>query len=167
MGATSSRYPIDMNFGTDYFLFIRKNISCQISSESDNGNWSLPWESTTYIIVHLQYLSKLPNYQRNDFEAVDRALSSIGVSSDERMRVYRILAAILHLGNIIFEETSNGKCRIVADTRIHFENVARLLEIDVEILESALLTRKIEISTEKITYVTFSLALSIIIRRQK
>lgn len=62
------------------------------------------------------------------------------------MQIYRILAAILHLGNVVFEEKFSGKCTISELSRVHIEHSARLLEINVKILESALLTRTIVVS---------------------
>ncbi|XP_055308258.1 uncharacterized protein LOC129572340 [Sitodiplosis mosellana] len=59
------------------------------------------------------------------------------------MQMYRILAAILHLGNIEFEEKLSEKCEISELSRVHLEQSARLLKIDENILKSALLTRSI------------------------
>jgi myosin-6 len=40
-----------------------------------------------------------------DFTATDNALTHFGVSEAERLAIYRIVAAVLHLGNISFEDS--------------------------------------------------------------
>lgn len=96
----------------------------------------------------------MPSYGHNDdlncfqdFVAVDNAMIDVGVSNEERIKIYQTLAAILHLGNVIFEENfSLGRCQIAESSRIHFDYAAQLLEIDQEILEISLLTRKMEVT---------------------
>lgn len=57
------------------------------------------------------------------------------------MKIYRTLAAILHLGNVVFEETKEGKIKISNQSIDHFENCARLLNMDKAIFQQAVLTR--------------------------
>lgn len=40
----------------------------------------------------------------NDFSAVDKALSNLGIDPQDRLAIYTTVAAVLHLGNIFFEE---------------------------------------------------------------
>lgn len=80
-----------------------------------------------------------------NLEAVDSALARAGINNEQRLQIYKILAAILHLGNIVFEEKiSTEKCRISELTKKHFECSAHLLNIEPRLLEIALLTRTIE-----------------------
>lgn len=96
----------------------------------------------------------MSNYRHNDdltnfqnFEAVDKALFDIGVSNGERMKIYKSLAAILHLGNVIFEDNVLlNECQIADHTANHFRYAAQLLEIEQKHLEMSLLTRKMEIN---------------------
>lgn len=79
-------------------------------------------------------------------QAVDNAFSDIGVSNDEKSKIYKVLAAILNLGNVDFEEDiSTGKSQVVEITQIHLCYAAKLLEIDAKVLETSLLTREMEI----------------------
>lgn len=39
-----------------------------------------------------------------DFAAMDKALSNLGLTSQERLAIYTTVAAVLHLGNISFED---------------------------------------------------------------
>ncbi|KAG8510574.1 Unconventional myosin-Ig [Galemys pyrenaicus] len=53
-------------------------------------------------------LSTLESDEKSHHQAVTEAMLVIGFSSEEVGSVHRILAAILHLGNIEFEETEEG-----------------------------------------------------------
>lgn len=76
---------------------------------------------------------------------IDKALINIGVSNEERIKIYKTLAAILHLGNIDFEENSLSEgCQIAASTKNHFTYATQLLGIEQEILEEYLLKRRME-----------------------
>lgn len=82
-----------------------------------------------------------------DFGAVDKALIDVGVTNEERIKIYKILAAILHLGNVIFEENPLVEgCQITNSSIDHFCYAAQLLEIEQKNLEVSLLTRKMEIN---------------------
>lgn len=39
-----------------------------------------------------------------DFAAVDKALSNLGVAPVDRLAIYTAVAAVLHLGNVSFED---------------------------------------------------------------
>ena len=40
----------------------------------------------------------------NDFNVCDKAMSHLGISDEERLSIYTLVAAVLHLGNLEFEE---------------------------------------------------------------
>lgn len=69
-----------------------------------------------------------------------------GILHGEKMEIYKILAGILHIGNVVFEENISGKCEITEQTRIHFKFAANLLNVDESTLERALVTHSIEIN---------------------
>lgn len=77
---------------------------------------------------------------------MDKALERIGISHNERHRIYKILAAILHLGNVeIEDEIGSDKCKISEQSRKHLKCAAILLDIEQEVLEIVLLTRSIDV----------------------
>lgn len=48
----------------------------------------------------------------NDFKRMDSAMSAMGMGEDEKLAIYVIVAGVLHLGNVCFEENhedSRGK----------------------------------------------------------
>lgn len=99
------------------------------------------------MLYQFQLLSACRSNISENLETVDRALESVGISHEERNRIYKILAAILHLGNVdIEEEISSEKCKISELSKIHLKHTAKLLNIEQQTLEIALLTRTIEIN---------------------
>ena len=66
----------------------------------------------------------------------------IGLTPDEQNDIFRMLAIILWLGNIQFEEMDDGNARI-ADTNVT-DFVAYLMEVDGDLVQKAVTTRVVE-----------------------
>ncbi|KAF0762385.1 myosin heavy chain 95F isoform X1 [Aphis craccivora] len=78
------------------------------------------------------------------FSIMDEALSRLGLSNKERCDIYTIVAAVLHLGNIEFEEnieSTKGGCKVTEQTERSLSVVAKLLSVDVDELRQALITK--------------------------
>merc|ERR1719186_253750 len=79
-----------------------------------------------------------------DFSNLDRDLNNIGMSDQERMAVYTTIAAVLHIGNIDFEDDpddNRGGCRIVNQAEVNLQIAAGLMGLDVDELRRALTAR--------------------------
>lgn len=78
---------------------------------------------------------------------VDRTLAIAGIPDEKRKQIYKVLAAVLHIGNVVIEENvKSGKCQISEPSRIHFEHAAHILNIEQQFLETTLLTHTIEVN---------------------
>lgn len=87
----------------------------------------------------------------HDFESVDNAMVQLGVRDEERVKIYEILAAILHLGNVSFEENNCLEgCKIASNTKNHLIHATKLLRIQQGTLEKYLLKRKIQVGSDPI-----------------
>lgn len=89
----------------------------------------------------------LDDYQ--DFKDLDSALARIGISSEERLQIYTTVAAVLHLGNIQFEdnpEDTRGGCRVAPSAEKSLKIASQLLEIDPMDLQQALESRVMQSS---------------------
>ncbi|XP_020854732.1 unconventional myosin-Ig isoform X1 [Phascolarctos cinereus] len=75
-----------------------------------------------------------------NYRAVIQAMKVIGFRSDEMDCVHRILAAILHLGNIQFVETESG---LEVAEKMLVDHVARLTATPLELVMSSLLSRTV------------------------
>ncbi|XP_066902835.1 myosin heavy chain 95F isoform X1 [Halyomorpha halys] len=79
-----------------------------------------------------------------DFSNMDKALGRLGLDFDERMEIYSMVAAVLHLGNISFEEITEGTkggSRISTASEPSLAIVATLLSVDREELRQALVNK--------------------------
>lgn len=84
------------------------------------------------------------------FEETENALNLLGFSEQDQENMFKILAGILHLGNIEFKqclikvenEQDQEGCTI-PNTDKHLKIIADLLELDVQELKQWLVTRKI------------------------
>lgn len=71
-------------------------------------------------------------------------MSRLGLSNKERCDIYTIVAAVLHLGNIEFEEnieSTKGGCKVTEQTESSLSIVAKLLSVDFDELRQALITK--------------------------
>ena len=80
-----------------------------------------------------------------DFLECDKAMDHIGLSHEDKMNIYIVVAAVLHIGNIEFEEdpdSSKGGCRLSSNDGTQALNIcARMLGLDSSELEKALISR--------------------------
>ncbi|XP_045106888.1 unconventional myosin-VI-like isoform X4 [Portunus trituberculatus] len=84
-----------------------------------------------------------------DFASVDKALGNFGLSESERLFVYTTVAAVLHLGNVGFEENpedTKGGCMVSPGCEGHLKTAASLMGVDAEELNQALLSRVMQTS---------------------
>ncbi len=77
-----------------------------------------------------------------DYQELMQAFQTVGITSEEIGEVFRVLAAVLWLGNISFSEDHSEKSS-VQDRRV-LEVVATLLQVNPQALEAALITRQIQ-----------------------
>ncbi|CAG5125071.1 unnamed protein product, partial [Candidula unifasciata] len=83
------------------------------------------------------------------FELMQDAFKLIKLTDDEIQDIYTILAAILHLGNVLFEESDNDSVIIKNEDTV--EKVATLLQLDAEKLTKVLIERTGRLGTDQNT----------------
>lgn len=76
---------------------------------------------------------------RADFLLVDNKLTALGFTLLDKQTIYMVLAAILNLGNIDFEENNNDGCFIRTESLKFLCSIAALLKIDESELKDALI----------------------------
>lgn len=77
-----------------------------------------------------------------DYKDTLKAMQVIGLSQDEQDQIFRLLAAILWIGNISFIEDAEGNAQI-RDTSVT-DFVAYLLQVDAQLLIKSLVERVLE-----------------------
>lgn len=78
----------------------------------------------------------------SDFQATLKAMQVIGITQQEQDELFRLLSAILWIGNISFTENEEGNAQ-VCDTSVT-DFVAYLLQVDAHFLTQALVERVME-----------------------
>eukprot|EP00056_Hartaetosiga_gracilis_P005906 m.90736 g.90736 ORF g.90736 m.90736 type:complete len:1102 (+) comp12313_c0_seq1:2312-5617(+) len=72
-----------------------------------------------------------------DFAVMEKSMNDCGLDGDEKGNVFRISAAVLHIGNILFEESGDGSAISSAGTASR-DGVSKLLGVDPQKLSDAL-----------------------------
>uniref|UniRef100_K4AKJ0 Uncharacterized protein n=1 Tax=Setaria italica TaxID=4555 RepID=K4AKJ0_SETIT len=82
-----------------------------------------------------------------------RAMGIVGISSDEQDAIFRVVAAILHLGNVEFAEGSEADSSVPKDekSQFHLKTAAELFMCDEKGLEESLCKRVMATRGESIT----------------
>ncbi|PKI35333.1 hypothetical protein CRG98_044283 [Punica granatum] len=89
----------------------------------------------------------------HEYLATRRAMDIVGISEQEQEAIFRVVAAILHLGNISFAKGEEIDSSVIKDekSRFHLNTAAELLRCDAQSLEDALIKRVMVTPEEVIT----------------
>jgi myosin heavy subunit len=90
----------------------------------------------------------------NALETTRSCLSSIGVDDEEQQSVFAMVAAVLHLGNVQFEEKQNhddNDAQITAASMPSLIQACELLGLDPERVAQAILTKRFTVNGKVIT----------------
>lgn len=82
-----------------------------------------------------------------DFQELDQALSRLGITEEHKIQIYALVAAVLHLGNIRFEdnpEDARGGCKVSDQSLKAMSITARLIGVDDFELRMALTSRMMQ-----------------------
>ncbi|XP_065371248.1 myosin heavy chain 95F isoform X1 [Calliphora vicina] len=80
----------------------------------------------------------------NHFQNLDKALGRLGLNEAQKLEIYSLVAACLHLGNISFEEIpddARGGCQVSESSEKSLTITCRLLGVDPDELRQALVSR--------------------------
>ncbi|KAI9078793.1 hypothetical protein K1719_039251 [Acacia pycnantha] len=91
--------------------------------------------------------------ESKEYLATRRAMEVVGINSDEQDAIFRVIAAILHLGNIEFQKGDEPDSSEPKDdqSRSHLKTTAELLMCDEKSLEDSLCKRVMVTRGEAIT----------------
>lgn len=78
----------------------------------------------------------------DDWQGTLKAMERIGITPDEQDSILRVLATILWLGNVAFQEDDSGN-GVITDTSVS-DFVAYLMEADAAVVQKALTLRTVE-----------------------
>lgn len=83
-----------------------------------------------------------------DFKNLEKAFMNFGVCDEVKWNIFRIVAGVLHLGNIEFEDgdDTRGGCRISQSSEESLNLAASLIKIEASSLRQCLMTRIMQTS---------------------
>ncbi|EDQ91661.1 uncharacterized protein MONBRDRAFT_19467 [Monosiga brevicollis MX1] len=68
---------------------------------------------------------------KKDFAIMEKSMDDCGLSGEEKSNVFRISAAVLHIGNISFDDSGDdGTATVAADSQKSLEGVAKMLGLE-------------------------------------
>ncbi|XP_007942045.2 unconventional myosin-Vb [Orycteropus afer afer] len=86
-----------------------------------------------------------------DFEKTRQAFTLLGVRESHQMSIFKIIASILHLGNVEIQAERDGDSCSISPRDVHLNNFCRLLGVEHSQMEHWLCHRKLVTTSE--TYV--------------
>ncbi|RHN80100.1 putative myosin ATPase [Medicago truncatula] len=144
---------------------LEKSRVCQISDPERNYHCfyllcASPEEKEKYKLGDprsFHYLNQSSCYElagvnaAQEYLSTKRAMDIVGISQEEQDAIFRVIAAILHLGNIRFEKSEETDSSVLADkdSKFHLETTAELLMCDPNAVEVAL-CKRVMITPEEI-----------------
>nr|GMC61542.1 myosin-17-like [Ipomoea batatas] len=148
------------------YLLERSRV-CQISNPERNYHCfyllcATPEEKKRYKLGsanEFHYLNQSNCYEldgvndADEYLATRRAMDIVGISEGEQEAIFRVVAAILHLGNVDFANGQEIDSSVIKDekSRFHLNMTADLLKCDAKSLEDALIKRVMVTPEEVIT----------------
>ncbi|CAI0433994.1 unnamed protein product [Linum tenue] len=138
------------------YLLERSRV-CQVNDPERNYHCfyllcAAPQEIEKYKLDHpktFHYLNQSKCFElvgvsdAHDYLATRRAMDIVGISAKEQEAIFRVVAAILHLGNIVFTKGKEVDSSVPKDekAKFHLKTTAELLMCDAVALEDALCKR--------------------------
>ncbi|KAJ3305769.1 Myosin type-2 heavy chain 1, partial [Gonapodya sp. JEL0774] len=84
-----------------------------------------------------------------EFEETQKALSTIGISVAKQWELFRICAAVLHIGNMEVTQNRQGEAH-VAESDPALDQVVRLLEVDKRLFRQWIIKKEIRARSETV-----------------
>lgn len=122
------------------------HIFYQLLSESSLlGKLKLDKDPNKYRLLAMSNCSVVRGMNdSSEFAEVREAMKMLEFPKEDQEAVWRIIAAILHLGNVEFDEDSKDTSTINSKTKGPFDIVSGLLSMNADMLNKALTTNEIK-----------------------
>ncbi|CAF1389118.1 unnamed protein product [Rotaria sordida] len=129
----------ERNFHSFYQLLSNKNILQE---------YGLHFKPEDYYYINQGQCCKIDRINdKKDYEQVIEAFNIVGFTQNEISTIWKIIAVILHLGNITFTDIDGEHCSIVRSND-QLEWISKLLECEQSDISSALTSRVVAARNE-------------------
>ncbi|KAK3696816.1 hypothetical protein RRG08_016866 [Elysia crispata] len=126
----------------DQFLYLKRGNTQYFCGKKTQKNLSDARKSQQYLKLGSLHDPVLDDVK--DFGVCDAAMKHLGFGDQERLGIYGLVAAILHLGNVAFDDNSDdakGGCCVSKSAEESLAMAASLLGVDKEELRDSLISR--------------------------
>jgi len=119
----------------NYQVFYRM---CRGSPKTMRDALSIAEDCSQYSFLKNSCLTPVPFLDDvKEFAVMEKSMTDIGLDPKEKSNIFRITAAVLHIGNIEFEEVADG-CKPSAESEASASGVAAMLGLDRDALMEAI-----------------------------
>lgn len=110
-------------------------------------------DATTFHYMNQSDCTTISVNDAEEFQITEQALRDVGFSDDEQEGIMRVVAIVLHLGNVQFQHNTDDdeSACFTPSSGKHLKRVSELLGFDEERLSHLLSTRRIVTRSESIT----------------
>lgn len=74
-----------------------------------------------------------------NFAKADRIFSTFGLTENIKITIFELLASVLHLGNIEFEDENDGQAKVLESFEKNLEFASKLMKVPLHDLKTVLL----------------------------
>ncbi|RLN10008.1 hypothetical protein C2845_PM11G21890 [Panicum miliaceum] len=134
------------------FVEIQFDQNGRISGAAEREKYKLGDPRTFHYLNQSKCIKLEGLDESKEYLETRKAMDIIGISSEEQEAIFRVVAAILHLGNVEFAEGVDGDSSKPKDEKslFHLRTVAELFMCDAKALEDSLCQRIIVTRDENI-----------------
>ncbi|RHZ25639.1 hypothetical protein DYB31_012761, partial [Aphanomyces astaci] len=108
------------------------------ASKADKAEWHLE-DATKYAFLQHEQRTIHGVNDRTEFADLGHHMTAVGIADDDQRQIYQQLAAILHLGNVVFvsqvDASHNPCCAIDPTTKQSLQLAAKLMGVSADSLE--------------------------------
>jgi len=113
-------------------------------TDQDLGKLLLQKDPKKYAYLNLSDCVKVDTINdANDFKVVSKAMDTLGFKAADKTNMWKIVSAILHLGNVTFEQNPSKTSQANIKNMDEVMNVAALLDVPSDMLAKVLTSRSI------------------------
>jgi len=81
-----------------------------------------------------------------DFAIMEKSMNDVGMEAAEKSNVFRVTAAVLHIGNILFQEGGDGNASVTNESTANLKGVASMIGLDEKSISEALCSTTITVA---------------------
>eukprot|EP00041_Stephanoeca_diplocostata_P021487 m.501100 g.501100 ORF g.501100 m.501100 type:complete len:1220 (-) comp21837_c1_seq3:181-3840(-) len=127
----------------NYQVFYRM---CRGAPKSMRDALSLQEDCSVYEYLKSSNLEKIQFLDDvKDFAVMEKSMTDCAFEPGEKSNVFRITAAVLHIGNLVFEEAGDG-CNISGSSEATLNGVAQMLGLDVDNMKQSMCYKTVSVA---------------------